>query len=405
MRILYHHRTQCPDGQRVHIREVQDALRDLGHEVLEVSPVPAREAAGETPVPTWRRRCLTALTGISPPGVYELLELGYNLVAYQALARAIRRFRPDFLYERYALNTVAGAWVARRFGVPLLLEVNSPLADEKRDQGQLMLYRLARWLENDVLRRATRVLTVTGVLRRRLAGQAGLPPEQILVVPNGVRPEAFEVLSAEREARRRQLDLRGRLVVGAVGFFREWHGIDLLLRCVAGNAVLRERVHVLLVGGDGPAVPGLKATAARLGLAPQVTFAGDVPHGGVPSYLAAMDIGLIPRVVEYASPLKLFEYLAAGLPVVAPRQENLMEILTDGTDALCFTPEDAAGLVCCRLRLVEDDGLRRRIGAAARQTIRQRGLTWAGNAARIVEAFEEARACRPAPATLAEAPA
>ncbi|HJT75931.1 MAG TPA: glycosyltransferase family 4 protein [Gemmataceae bacterium] len=399
MRILYHHRTQCLDGQRVHIREIQDALRAQGHEVLEVSPVPAHEAAGETPVPTWRRRCLTALTGVSPPGVYELLELGYNAVACRNLARAIRRFRPDFLYERYALNTVAGAWVSRRFGVPLLLEVNSPLAEEKRRLGQLVLHGLARRLENDTLRQATRVLAVTGVLRRTLIEQAGLDPERVLVVQNGVRPEAFDRPAAEREARRQALDLRGRLLVGAVGFFRPWHGIDLLLRCVARNPVLRERVHVLLVGEN----PGLPEEAARLGIAGQVTFAGSVPHAEVPSYLAAMDIGLIPRAVEYASPLKLFEYLAAGMAILAPRQENLMEILTEGEDAVCFTPEDAAGLEASLLRLVQDEGLRRRLGAAARQTIHRRGLTWAGNAARIVQAFEELRAARPAAAAPAEA--
>src|SRR5437764_2767820 len=116
MKILYHHRTQALDGQRVHIREIQEALRAAGHEVLEVAPVPSAEAAGAEPVPTWQRRFFGRVASWAPRGAYEGLELGYNLLGYARLARAIRRFRPDFLYERYALNTVAGAWASARFG-------------------------------------------------------------------------------------------------------------------------------------------------------------------------------------------------------------------------------------------------------------------------------------------------
>src|SRR5208337_2471038 len=110
--------------------------------------------------------------------------------------------------------------------------------------------------------------------------------------------------------------------------FREWHGIDLLLRCVARSPLLRERVCVVLVG-KGQALSGLKGLASQLGLKDQVRFTGAVPHDQVPSYLAAIDVALIPRAVEYASPLKLFEYMAAGKAIVAPRQENLLEVLTE----------------------------------------------------------------------------
>src|SRR5947207_2795452 len=131
MKILYHHRTQALDGQRVHIREIQDSLRALGHEVVEVAPVGSNEVAGAKEVPTLSRRLLGTLARLAPKGAYECLELGYNLLGYWNLCRAVRRFRPDVIYERYTLNTVAGTWAARRFGLPLLLEVNAPLAEEK----------------------------------------------------------------------------------------------------------------------------------------------------------------------------------------------------------------------------------------------------------------------------------
>jgi glycosyltransferase involved in cell wall biosynthesis len=390
MRILYHHRTQALDGQRVHIRELQDALRAAGHEVLEVAPVAAAETAGARPRRTWRRCLFGLMARMAPRGVYDLLELGYNPIGYRKLARAIRTFRPDCIYERYASNTVAGAWASQKFGVPLLLEINSPLADEKLRLGTLRFYKLCRRLESYTLRHATAVLAVTGVLQHMIVNQEGMPPERIHVVQNGVRSKAFRCSTAVRLARRQMLGLEDRVVIGAVSFFREWHGVDLLLRCVAQNRSVRERVSVLLVG-KGPALPHLKALAGQLGLKGQVIFTGAVPHDQVPSYLAAIDIALIPRAVEYASPLKLFEYMAAGKAIIAPRQENLLEVLTEDEDALCFTPEDLMSLETALVQAVNDDALRYKLGEQARRTIDRRGLTWEGNAARVVQVFEELR--------------
>jgi len=393
MRILYHHRTQALDGQRVHIRELQDALRAAGHDVLEVAPVAAAELAGAKPMPTWRRRCFGLMAALAPPGIYDLLELGYNLVGYRKLAGAIQHFRPDFIYERYAANTVAGVWASHKFGVPLLLEVNSPLAEEKRRLGTVRFHGLCRRMESYTLRHATCVLAVTGVLQQILAAQEGMPLDRILVVQNGVRPEAFRCSAAARNAQRHMLGLEERIVIGAIGFFREWHGIDLLLRCVARSPLLRKRVSVLLVG-KGQALSGLKALAGQLGLKEQVVFTGAVPHDQVPSYLAAIDVALIPRAVEYASPLKLFEYMAAGKAIVAPRQENLLEVLAEDVDALCFDPENMTSLETALVQAVSDHGLRARLGEEARRTIEKRGLTWEGNAVRLVQAFEELRAGR-----------
>jgi glycosyltransferase involved in cell wall biosynthesis len=396
VRILYHHRTQALDGQRVHIRELQKALRAAGHEVHEVAPVTADEPAGAVPRPTWRRRCFGLLARLAPRGVYDLLELAYNLVGYRKLARAIHEFQPDFIYERYASNTVAGVWVSQRFGVPLLLEVNSPLAEEKRRLKTLWFYRLCRRLESYVLNRATCVLAVTGALQQILANQEGMSPERIHVVQNGVRPEAFRVPTAVSRARRYQLGFEDRVVIGAIGFFREWHGIDLLLECVARNPILRKRASVLLVG-KAQALKGLKKLARKLGIEQQVVFTGSVPHDEVPAYLGAIDVALIPRAVEYASPLKLFEYMAAGKAIVAPRQDNLLEVLTEDVDALCFHPEDAIDMEEALVKTVSDSGLRSRLGEQARRTIDRQRLTWDGNAARLLQVFQEIRGARKVP--------
>jgi glycosyltransferase involved in cell wall biosynthesis len=389
-RILYHHRTQALDGQRVHITTIQRALRQLGHEVLEVSPLPAVEAAGGASVPTLRRRVLEKVAAATPKGAYEGLELAYNFVGFRALASAIRTFKPDFIYERYALNTVAGAWASKRYGVPLLLEVNSPLADEKRALGQLLFYRASRRLEAYVLNRATRVLAVTQVLADILHRSAGLPEQRTVVVHNGTDPEVVQRAAARRAAVRSELGFQSDAVVlGSVGFFREWHGVDQMLDAFAAVRRSSPRTRVLLVG-EGPAIPSLQQLVTTHGLTDDVRFTGAVAHDRIPEFLAAMDVVVIPRAVEYASPLKLFEYMAAGKAILAPRQPNLLEVITEDHDALCFRPGDERELLGLIQKVVDDAALRRALGEAAQITIDARQLTWIGNAQRIIDTFEAA---------------
>ena len=152
-----------------------------------------------------------------------------------------------------------------------------------------------------------------------------------------------------------------------------------------GNIERRDiRCHLLLVG-DGPVRDELEQQAQRLGVADHVTFTGVVQRDQVASYVAAFDIALQPAVVAYASPLKLFEYLALGRAIVAPSQANIREVLEDGVNAVLFDPEDEAGLVKAIQRLIEDPALRQRLALKAGATISERGLTWHANAQRVTQ--------------------
>ena len=166
MKILYHHRTASKDGQAVHIDEMIHALREQGHEVRVVAPgldadPAAPGAKGEMGAET---NCVNGLRARLPKAVYELLELGYSLVAYRRLAAAAREFRPDVIYERYNLYLLSGLMLKRRLRLPLLLEVNAPLVDERMRFGGLGLPWLGRWAERKVWQGADVVLPVTEVL-------------------------------------------------------------------------------------------------------------------------------------------------------------------------------------------------------------------------------------------------
>jgi glycosyltransferase involved in cell wall biosynthesis len=368
MRILYSHRIQSRDGQSVHVEELVAALRSLGHEVLVVGPGFYEQArfGGESRMVPWIRARLPAVVG-------ELAELLYNVPAWWRLRAAFRRFRPELIYERYNLYYLAGTWLARSNRTKMFLEVNAPLAEERARFGQLRLRWLAGALERYVWRSATKVLAVTGVLAQAVAA-AGVPVERIAVVPNGIDPAQFSGLPARGVG-------AGPVVLGFVGFVREWHGLDAVIDAIAAEhdgPDLR-----LVVVGDGPARAALERQAAALGLADRVTFTGLQPREAIPALVAGFDIALQPLVVSYASPLKIFEYMAAGRAIVAPDQPNIREVLRDGETAVLFDPA-AAGAMWRAIRILAGDAaLRRSLGEAARGEIVRRDLTWRGNAARV----------------------
>ncbi|MCU0887076.1 MAG: glycosyltransferase family 4 protein [Rubritepida sp.] len=368
MRILYSHRIQSRDGQGVHLDALVAALRAEGHEVRVVGPAAYEQAGlGE------ENRLIATVRRLLPKFAAELAELAYSIPAYLRLARAAREFRPDAIYERYNLFYLSGAWLARRLRLPFLVEVNAPLAEERARFGGLALAPLARWSERFVWRRATRVLPVTAVLARHVEA-AGVPPTRIAVIPNGIDLDEFPDPAPAPSA--------DPLVLGFVGFVRDWHGLDAVVRGIAawqGPPALS-----LLVVGEGPARPGLEALARELGIADRVRFTGLAQRDAVPGHIAGFDVALQPAAVPYASPLKVFEYMAAGRPIVAPDQPNIHEVLRDGETALLFDPATPGALWTAIGRLAADPALRARLGAAARAEVLARDLTWAGNARRVV---------------------
>jgi glycosyltransferase involved in cell wall biosynthesis len=385
MRILYHHRIRSKDGQFVHLEEMIQAFSSLGHDIEVVGPRHVeRERFGAD------AGYVASLRKWLPGAAYEALELGYSLADYRRLAAAVRSFRPDVIYERYNLFFPSGIWARRRLRVPLLLEINAPLYAERRRYGGIALPRVAQWSERQAWLGADLVLPVTQVLAGLVAA-AGVPRERIHVIPNGINEQSFAGLP-DREAAKRALGLTGRFVLGFVGFMRDWHGLDRVLRFMKSQA--RDDLHALFVG-DGPDRARLERIAGELGLSSRLTVTGVVDRAAVPKAIAAFDIALQPAVVDYASPLKLFEYLYVGLPIVAPNSANIREVLSDGDNGLLFDPARDESFGAALGRLLLDGALRRQLAARASETVRLRDLTWTGNARRVTRLAESLAAGRP----------
>jgi glycosyltransferase involved in cell wall biosynthesis len=274
---------------------------------------------------------------------------------------------------------LAGSWLRRRTGLPYLLEVNAPLYEERRRHGGLAMERVARWTEQHAWRRADAVLPVSRALAEIIAA-AGVRGERLHVIPNGINTDRFAELPA-RDAAKASLGLSGKLVLGFAGFVRSWHGLDAVVDLLAGPDGAGRH---LLVVGDGPARGEIESCARALGVANRVTITGVVERDRVPGVLAAFDIALQPAATPYASPLKLFEYMACGCAIVAPAQANVRELLDDGGNALLFPPGDLPAMARAIDRLACDPALRGRLAAAARATLGERRLTWKENARRVM---------------------
>lgn len=386
LRILYHHRIAASDGMRVHIQELVSAFRDLGHEVLVVGPggnddarVAGDEPGGLEKVSDLARRLL-------PAAAAEVLELGYNLVAYRRLAQAARAFRPDVLYERYNLYLMAGHALAQRTGLPLALEINSPLAQERARFGKLQLKGLAQRCEQTLWRAATFALPVSEVLAEQVREKRGRA-EGVEVVHNGARLDVAITPAAESAVRARLGLAPDDLVLGFVGFVRDWHGVNWAMDVLPE---LGPKAHMVVVG-DGPALANLKQRALAAGVEKQTHFVGAVPHHEVAGYVATFNVALQVAAVAYASPLKIFDYMQLGRAIVAPDQANIREILTDGSDALFFRSGDAESFKSTLVRLCKDGDLRARLGAAAKATLIRRRFTWTDNAKRIAALYATVR--------------
>jgi glycosyltransferase involved in cell wall biosynthesis len=373
MRILYSHRVNSRDGQSVHIEELIKALRRHGHDVRVAAPSLYERAdfGGES-------RLVPALRRVAPAALFEVMELLYNIPALLQARRNLRGFAPELIYERYNLYFFCGLLLKRWLGIPLFLEVNSPLAAERSRFGGLRLRALAARLERMVWRSADRVFVVTTALGDSVAA-AGVARDRIVVTPNGIDLATFPAVPYRAHPGEP-------VTIGFVGFVREWHGVDAVIAGLAAEPV--DPPIRLVIAGDGPARPALEEQAARLGVADRVEFAGVQPRDRVPELIGSFDIALQPRAVPYASPLKLFEYMACGRAIVAPDQPNIREILGDADAGVLFDPDQPGALWRAIRDLAADPARRERLGRAARARLEQQNYTWQGNAARITALAE-----------------
>ena len=286
----------------------------------------------------------------------------------------------SLVYQRFSLWSCAVLEAAGAAGATTVLEVNSPLVEEQARHRVLVDVDGARIRAARAVVAAHLPYAVSGPVARWARDLCG---RDLRVVPNGVDPSRFP----SRPRRQAGAD---RLTVAFVGTFRPWHGLELLVDAAASLRGLDGLPLRLLLVGDGPGRADVLATAEAAGL--DVEAPGAVDHDEVARLLAGADVAVAPypEGEPYFSPLKVMEYLAAGLPTVSGAVADLPRLFADGAELLLVPPGDPAALADALQRLRTDDALRRRLGRAAATAVRRRH-TWESVVSSVVEAAVEAR--------------
>ena len=365
-------------GASIHLRSVVHALAARGAEVTVIAARADREVphvSGAAEV-----RLLPRLPR-SDVGARERALVAANATVEAALEE-LGPF--DLVYERHALFAHAAMAHAARTGVPGVLEVNTPLVDEQAEHRVLASPAAAEHFARASFADATRIVATS---RPVAAYVTRLCPEakgRIAVIPNGADPVLF---------RPRQGHRSNRFTVGFVGSLKPWHGLATLADAFALLHAAHPRSRLLIVG-DGPGRTALQDALGARGVLSVTEFTGAVEHREVAELLARMDAAVAPYEplpTFYFSPLKLYEYMAAGLPVVASDIGEIGEVLDDGKTGLLCPPGDPAALAGALLRVARDPGLAKRLGRAARRQAATRH-TWDAVVTEILAAAETAPA-------------
>jgi glycosyltransferase involved in cell wall biosynthesis len=386
MRILYSAIDQsvpAPHGGAVHVTSVAEGLAALGHDV-HVFVSPGNGGAIPSGHATW--------SALPPPMGLRRLRL---LRSPQLIARA-RAWKPDVVIERYYNFGGEGMLAAKQIGALGVLEVNAPVVDlpgsSKELLDRLLIVRpLQRWREW-LCRSAGLIVTPSVKII-----PADVPAERIFKTEWGADTERFQPRSAAAAGASPVAALRrtpSDTVAIFVGAFRAWHGaihlVDAIRRLQARG---RTDVRALFVG-EGPELSRVRSAAAGLS---GVAFTGAVAHDAMPPLLASADVGVAPFEVSghrslahefYWSPLKIFEYMATGLPVVAPRLQRITEIVEDGREGLLYDSSNPDALTNALERLT-DAALRSRLGSAARRRAVDE-FSWQSHCARLDAALRAA---------------
>ena len=348
-------------GSVAHTDGIVRALKSRGHSVEvwctgELAGLPADVPVHRLPV---LRR------GNVPTEIAELLSS-----VTQTLVLRRRASTPTIVYQRYSLNNVTGLLLARRWGVPLLLEANASEASWRRQWSALRYPRLADAGERLLLASADRVTAVSDNAARELL-DAGADRRRLRVVPNGVDVARFAHVAPQ------PLPLEPGFVVCFVGLFYPWHGARHLAEAFVRLAAQCPEARLLLVG-DGEESPHVRAILRDRGVLGVTHMPGIVEREQVPRYLAAADVLVSPHAVGdgfIGSPVKVFEYMAAGRAIVASRVAQLCQVLRHEETALLVAPGDSAALADALARLHGDAVLRNRLASAALDEALRR-YTW-----------------------------
>ena len=280
----------------------------------------------------------------------------------------------DLIHERFNLLALGGAWASRKLGIPFVLEVNADLLEQRKFKGtpERGLRRLfAVWATRMCFNAAAQIICISAGLKDHLRRKWNLEDSKLTVLPCAADVEAFG-LNPNSNRLRQSLGLTTEPVVIWVGGFYPWHDVDLLLKSFT-LVLQRHPGAKLVLVGDGQTRPSVEQVIQKNGLREAVIMTGAIAHADVPEMLSIADIAVVPSAPVPASrggtgtPLKLFEYMAAGKAIVATALNQAAEVIQDGHNGLLVEAGNVTGFSEAMLTLLNNPQERDRLGQNAQQ--------------------------------------
>jgi len=316
----------------------------------------------------------------------EIQMIDYHFRVIKKLKSCFRNIQIGVIYQRHSVFNASGVILASKFNVPLILEVNNSEVWAKKNWSRLFFEKLATKIENFALQNADVIGVVSEVTKNQIKDFCE-NESKIVINPNGVDPEKFSP-DVDGNQIKKELKLENYFVVGFIGTFSRWHGVETLFDAAVKVIEQNDKIKFLLIG-DGNLKSNLELKTHQLGLDEKIIFTGIIPHDRAPEYLAACDVLVSPHLgfedgtKFFGSPTKLFEYMAMGKPIIASDLEQIGEIIQNEINGLKFSPGNVDQLVKCIFRLFKDPELGARLGKKAREDVIQ-NYTWKQNAYRVL---------------------
>lgn len=374
MKIIYHHRTRGRGAEGVHITGVCDALTTLGHDVSLLSFPGSEPDITKSDSPSLNKRVkkksffakVAEMTKIMPQFVFEILELGYNGLAYKRLCDKNKEVGAEFVYERYSLFTFAGLLFAKSKKLPFIIEVNdSALVERVRP---LKLSWLAKKIEKYVFQRADGIVFISTEFQKIATNSYGKIAPSI-ISPNAANIAHFKHDAMSNEDAKAKLGIdKNKIVAGYTGAFVHWHGIDWFIEEIISELKSHPDLTLLLIG-DGVAFEPISELVKAHNLSEQVILTGRIAHTELSTYMSAMDFGILPDSNIYGSPMKLFEFMAMGKAMVLPSFTPITDVVENNKTGWIFEAKDRKACVKKVLEIYQNKEEIKQVGENARNYI------------------------------------
>ena len=386
MKVLYHHRTQGQNVEGVHIRGITDALRAQNHQVDIISfpgadPYIGPQTGQKAGQKSLFHRLIKLVTTRLPEFMFEMLEFAYNFITFFRVGHYLRQKRPDFVYERYSLFLFMGVWLAKMTKTPIVLEVNdSVLVVRAR---HLLFKKFAMAIERWTFCNATGIVFISSHFEKVAREAYGNALAPHIITPNAADINLFSPNEKYRQEKRAKYSIEDKVVCGFVGSFLPWHGIKDFVETIVHQMKSADKLVLMLVG-DGAQFEETKAIVEHHQLQDKIIFTGRLSHHEVSKIMCAMDFSVLPNSNTYGSPMKLFESMAMGVPMVCPDYSPILDVVENGKTGWVFQANQMDQLVELTLKLANDPDEVERVSKAARDYIVDQ-RQWRHNGEQLVD--------------------